>query len=147
MALLLFSHQYWFMKAIILLVDQWLIASTMVRIENLRVSGRAELLFSPNQSFFFLSSQQLLSFQSCFCFFWGHCWASLASFPKLSFREISLSTMTEVWRLLVPLSVAFLAEMSARWFPLASRESSLECPGILIAKVAGKSIASNNSWI
>ena len=121
------------MKAIILLVDQWLIACTMVRTENLRVSGRMGLLFGPNHNFLFLSSQQLLSFQSCFCFSWGHRWASLASFPKLSFREITLLTMTEVWRLLVPLMVALLAEMSARWFPLASRGSSLECPGILIA--------------
>ena len=55
--------------------------------------------------------------------------------------------MTEVWLLFVPLRSAFLTEMSARWFPLASRESSLECPGILIiAKVTGKRTPFNNFW-
>ena len=66
----------------------------------------------------------------CFSFPEASCWAPLASFSKLSFGEISLWTVTEVWLLLVPLRAAFLAEMSARLFPLASRESSLECSGI-----------------
>ena len=41
--------------------------------------------------------------------------------------------MTEVWLLLVTLRSVFLIEMSARQFTLAFMESSLECPGILIA--------------
>ena len=45
--------------------------------------------------------------------------------------------MTEVWLLLIPLRVALLLEISARWFSLVSRESMLECPRILItAKIA-----------
>ena len=40
----------------------------------------------------------------------------------------------------------FFSETSARWFPLASRESSLECSEILIAKTAGQTVISNNSW-
>lgn len=68
----------------------------------------------------------------------------LARFSKLSFWEIFLWTMTEVWLLLVTLRSVFLIEMSARWFTLAFIESSLECPGILIIKVAGESIAFNN---
>ena len=46
--------------------------------------------------------------------------------------------VTEFWLLLVPLRAAFLAKMSAKWFPLASNMSSLECSRILISvKVAG----------
>ena len=52
--------------------------------------------------------------------------------------------MTEVWLLLVTLRSVFLIEMSARQFTLAFMESSLECPGILIIKVAGESITFNN---
>ena len=54
--------------------------------------------------------------------------------------------MTEVWLWLVPLRVAFLAEMPARLFLLASRRPSLKClRTLIIAEVVGKSIASNNS--
>lgn len=35
-----------------------------------------------------------------------------------------------------------------RWFPLAPRESSLECPGIvMIAQAAGENTVSNAFWI
>ena len=141
------SHQYWFLKAIILSVNQWFNACTVVRSGNFRASSRTGSLFRPNKNFLFLSNQQLLNFQSCFSFSEANCWASLAHFYKLSFGEISLCTMTEFWLLLVPLGTTFLMEMSARWSPLASRESSLECPRILIiGNTASKSIASSNSW-
>lgn len=53
--------------------------------------------------------------------------------------------MTEIWLLLVPLREAFVVEIWARWLLLASKELSLECPQILIiAKMAGKCIASSN---
>lgn len=55
--------------------------------------------------------------------------------------------MTEIMLLLVLLRATCLAEMSTRWFSLASTESNLECPSILvIAKVVGKSVPSNSSW-
>ena len=45
------------------------------------------------------------------------------------------------------LRAAFLAEVSVAWFPFASRELSLECPGtLIIAKAAGRSMASNKFW-
>ena len=113
-ALLMFSHQYSFMKAIIFPIDQWFNACTVVRSGNFRVSGRTGLLFGPNQSSLFFSNQQSLNFQSCFSFSEANCWTSIASFSKLSFGEISLQTMTEVWLLLVPLRAAHLMEMSAR---------------------------------
>ena len=128
----MFPHQWWVMKAIILLADQWFNACMVVRSGNFRVSGRTGLLFGSNQSFLFLSNQWLLNFQSCFSFSEASWWAFLASFSKLSFGDKSLWTMPEVWLPWIPLWAAFLAEVSARWFPLASRESSLECPGILI---------------
>ena len=112
------SPQYWFMNAVILSVDQWFNACTVFRSGNFRVVGRTGLLFGPNQSFLFLSKQQLFNFQSCFSFPEANCWASLASFSKLSFGEIALWTVTEVWLLLVPLRATFPAEISARWcFP------------------------------
>ena len=135
------------MNAIIFSVDQWFNECVVVRSGNVRVSSRTGLSFGPNQGFLFLSNQRLLNFQSFFfSFSEANCWASLAGFSTLSFGEISLCTVTEVWLLLVLLSAVFLAEMLAKWFPLPSRESSLECPGMLtIAKVTGKSIASNIS--
>lgn len=95
------------------------------------------MLFGPNQSFLFLSDQQLLDFQSCFSFSEANCWASLASFSKLLFGgNVSL----DQGRRLVPLKVPFPEGMSAKRFPLAFRESTLECPGILTkAKAARKS--------
>ena len=119
-----------------------------VRSGNFTVSDRTGLLFCPNQSFLFLSNQQFGNFQICFPFSEASCWASVAIFSKLSFVEISLWIITEIWLLLVPLRAAFLTLLSARWFTLASRKSSFECPRILIiAKAAGKSIVCNNSWI
>lgn len=106
-ALLMFPHQYWSMNAIIFSVDQWFKACTMVRNENLRVSGRTGLLLGANQSFLFLPNQQLLNFPSCFSFSEVSCYTVLTSFPKLSFREISLGTMAEVWLTLVSLRAAF----------------------------------------
>ena len=127
-------------------VDQWFNAGLGVRSGNFSVSGRTGCLFCPNQSFLFLSNQQLCNFWICFSE--ASCWASLASFSKWSFVEISLWIMTEVWLLLVPLRAAFLALLSARWYTVASRKSSLECPRtLIIAKAAGKSIVCNNSWI
>lgn len=52
--------------------------------------------------------------------------------------------MTEVW-LLVPLTAVFSVGILVWWFPLASRESNLECPStLIIAKAAGMSMASNS---
>ena len=42
---------------IILSVDQWFNACTVVRSGDFRVSGRTGLFFGPNQSFLFLSNQ------------------------------------------------------------------------------------------
>ena len=127
-------------------VDQWCNAGLGVRSGNFSVSGRTGWLFCPNQSFLFLSNQQLCNFRICFSE--ASCWASLASFSKWSFVEISLWIIIEVWLLLVPLRAAFLALLSARWYTLASRKSSLECSRtLIIAKAAGKSIVCNNSWI
>ena len=44
------------MNAIILSVDQWFNARTMVKNGNFSVSGRTGLLFGPNKSFLFLSN-------------------------------------------------------------------------------------------
>lgn len=45
------------------------------------------------------------------------------------------------------LSAAFLAKISVRWFPLASRVLSLECLGTLIIVTAtGKTMTSNTFW-
>lgn len=47
----------------------------------------------------------------------------------------------EVW-LLISLKVAILEEMSVRWFTMASKQSSPECPGNLTtARAASKSMA------
>lgn len=69
-------------------VDQWFDVWIVVRTGNFRVCSRTGLLFDLNQSFVFLSNQQLLDFQSCFSFLEASCWASLASFSKL-FGEIT----------------------------------------------------------
>ena len=68
-----------------------------------------------------------------------------SSFPKLLFDEIYIWTVKEIWVLLVG---TFKGSISCRniikMTSLASRKSSLECPGILIvSKVADKSITSN----
>lgn len=63
---------------------------------------------------FFSSLGQLLGF-------------SLVYFSKFSFGEIALWTISEIWLLLVLLEAAALADTSVSWFPLASRDLSLEC--------------------
>lgn len=78
-------------------VDQWFDVCVVVRTGNFRVFSRTGLLFGLGQSFLFLSNQQLLDFQSCFSFPEANCWASLASFSKLLFGEITFWTMTDVW--------------------------------------------------
>ena len=70
---------------------------------NFRVLVGLGYYFVQTRDFLFLSNQKLLNFQSCFSFSKVNCWASLASFLKLSFGKISLWTMTEVWQQLVPL--------------------------------------------
>ena len=90
MALFMFPHQYGFMNAIILLVGQWVNVCSGWWM-GILVFGRTELLLGPN--YLFLLNQQLLNFQSCFSFSEVNCWASIASFSKLSFAEISLWTM------------------------------------------------------
>ena len=135
---MLFPHQYWLMKAITL-SDQRFNACQWWGGGILESLSRTRLLLGSKQSFLFSSNQQLLNFQSCFSFSEANCWASPVNFSKFSFWEIRLQTMTTVWLLLVPLRTEFLAEISARWFSLASREISLEWPRILIlAKVMGK---------
>ena len=78
-----------------------------------------------------------------FFLFWGQFLGSLVNFSKLSFERTSLWTRAEVW-LLASERTAFGAEMSVRWFPLASRDSRLECPGTLVmARAALKNMARN----
>ena len=72
--LLVFSHQYWCMSAIILLADQWLNACTVVRNGSLWEDWG---VIWPRQCFLFLSNEQLLKFQPCFSFSGDDCWASL----------------------------------------------------------------------
>ena len=96
----------------VLSVNQWFNACTVVRSENFKVSSRIGLLFGLNQSFPFLLNQQLLDFQSHFSLSEANYWASLANFSKLSFGEISL--WAEVWLLLLPFRVTFLAEISIK---------------------------------
>ena len=56
------------MKSMVLSVNQWFNACTVVRSENFKVPNSFRLLFGQNQSFFFVSNQQLLNFKSCFSF-------------------------------------------------------------------------------
>lgn len=84
------------MNAIILSVDPWFNAHTVVTSKHFRVSGRTGLLSGLNQKFLFLSNQQLLDFQSCFSFSEANCWASLAIFSKSYAGEMSLWTVMEV---------------------------------------------------
>lgn len=125
-------------------IDQSFTACVVVSSGNFRVSGRTRMLFGLNQRFLFFSNKNCV-FSILFFLFWGQLLGFSSQLPNPTiFGEISLWIMTEIWLLLVPLRAAFLTEMSAKWFSLASRESSLECPGILIIKVAGESIAFNN---
>ena len=90
--LLMFSHQYWFISAIILSVNQRFNACTVMRNENFRISHRTELVFGLNQSFLFLSNQQF-EFLNLLLFFWGQLLGF--SSQSLSHGEIFLWTMTE----------------------------------------------------
>lgn len=74
---------------------------------------RVGLLFGLNHHFLLLSNQHLLNFQSFSSFSKANFWAFLPSFSKLSFGQISLWAMREIWLLLVPLMAAFFAEISA----------------------------------
>ena len=118
------------MKAIIWSVDQWFNVCAVVRSGNFRDSSWTGLSFSLNRSFVFYQVNNYWIFNLVFSFSNVKCWASLASFSKLVFGEIFLWTMTEVWLLFVPLRARVFSGMSVRWFPLASRESSLEHPRI-----------------
>ena len=112
-------------------------ACTIARSGNLRIPGGTSLLFNLNLSSLFLSNQRLLDLQNCFSFSGIKCWAFLTNFSRLLFWRASLWTITEIWPL-IPLRAAFWAQISARWFLLASRESSLARPGIsIIAKASG----------
>ena len=83
-ALLVFPQRYFFMNAIILSVDHWFNACTIIRNGNLNISHQISLLFNLNQSgvvvffFFFL------------------------------IKPVSFGTTTEIW-LLIPLKAAFWA--------------------------------------
>ena len=49
---------------------------------------------------------------------------------------------------MVSLTAAFLVEISVLWFPLASRESILECPGtLIIARAVGESKAARGARV
>lgn len=93
MPFFIFSHQYQFTSAIVLLGDQWSSAHTAVSNGNFIVPARPGWLFGPTHSSYFLSSQQS-HFQSCFSFSEASCWASVASFSKFSLQGIFLRTMT-----------------------------------------------------
>ena len=82
------------MKARIMSVDQRSNVCTVVRSINFGISSRTELLFDLNQSFLFLSNKEFNS--QSFLFSETNCWASPASFSKLSFGEILLCIVTEV---------------------------------------------------
>ena len=69
----------------------------------------------------------------------------LVKFSRLS-RNIPLDH-NRVW-LLVPLRAECLVEISVRWFPLASRELSLECLGtLIIAKMPSNIVAYNEARV
>lgn len=91
---------FWCIRVIILSVDQWFNACTIVSNGNSRVSGRTGLLFGPSQGFFF------------FFYYWtnnsfsANCYASSVNFFLIIIWGSSLRTMTKVW-LLVPLKAAF----------------------------------------
>ena len=114
MVLLMFPHQYWFMNAIILLVDQWFNACTVVKSGNFRVSSRTGLLFDPNRSLLSLSNQELLNFETSFSFSEANCWGSLASFSKLSFGENIPLDHDRGLAALGPIKDSILVEISAK---------------------------------
>lgn len=138
MTMLIFLHQYWFMKTIIWSVDLWSNEYTVIMSGNFSMGC---YLILTRAISFYQTSNFWISI-TVFSFSEACCWASIAYFSKLSFGEISL--WTEVWLLLLPLRVAFLAEISTKWFPWTSRDSSLQCPKLLPATMAGKCILSNN---
>lgn len=108
-ALLVFSQQY-FMNVIILSVDHWFNAYTIIRNGNLKISHRISLLFNLNQSFvlfFFL------------------------------IKPVSFGTTTAIWLFLWKQHLGHKYQHSG--FLFVSRESSLTCPGIsVIAKASSK---------
>lgn len=128
LALLTFCHQFWFMNVIILSVEKWFNACTVVKGGNFRVSVRIVLLFSPSPKLSFSIKWVIVGFKSCFSFSEVNYLAFICSFSELSSGEIFFWIMTGVWLLLIPLKVAFLVEISVKWFLLASAKSSLECP-------------------
>ena len=71
----------------------WFSTHTIVTNESFRRIG---LLFGPNQSFFILSNQQALVFQSWFSFSEANYSAFLVSLSKLLFVEISHWTILVV---------------------------------------------------
>ena len=109
------------MNAVILSVDQWFNAFTVLRSGHFRIFGRTGLLFGPNQSSLFLSTQQLLDFQYVFSFSGANHGASLLGqfFQIVIWENLPLEHDRSLDISL--LRAAVLAEISTRWFPLASR--------------------------
>lgn len=147
-ALLIFPHQYWFIKAIILL-DQWFNACTVVSNGNFRVSSRTGLLFGPTQVYFwpfFFIKPIVFRFPILFFLFWGQLLGIYSQFFQVVIGGASLWTKTEIL-LVVLLEAVFFVEISTRWFSLSSRKSSFEFPGTLLwPEQLAKCMVSNNSW-
>ena len=74
----------------------------LIQLNIKKTPNNPVLKWAEDQSFISFN-KQLLNFQSYFSLSEANCWASLASFSKLSFGEICLWTTAEVWLLLVPL--------------------------------------------
>lgn len=109
--------------------------------------SQQQLLFDPNQSFFFLAKLQLFNFQSCFPFlrpivgvllliFLNYYLENYPFEPQQNFGHCGLLRQHSLWK----------CQQSNN--PQHSfRESSLKCHrSLIIAKAADKSIASSNSW-
>ena len=114
---------------------------------NVRVSARTGLLFGPNQNFLFLSNQQLLNFQSSFSFSETNCWYSLASFLVIISGNISLDhgrglSAIGPFKGNIPCrNINKVISLSFQKIKFRMLWNEM----FIIAKAAGKSIASNNS--
>ena len=85
-------------------------ACTVIRSGNFSASKRTGFLVQART---FFIKPTIVEFPSCFFHFYSQLFGFSSQFSSLSFGEISLWTVTEVW-LLVPSRAAFLVQISAR---------------------------------